>query len=191
MLDPTHPLCVLDPTRKPEVIDGIEALSNQRMDEGVSGPIFNLIFLRDHMRNWLSGILGRGASQFHQKTFLLDAEYVNEIKASHDQAECEHALPFISSNDVVTSTCFNVAKPTFAFMAVNYRGKVENCERYDAPNYINVVTYGDTGKWTYDVSCIPNDLSGYGTSHKLHSQQNPSRLLNSPVYPQVDQWWNV
>ena len=189
MLDPTHPLCVLDPTRKPEVIDGIEALSNQRMDEGVSGPIFNLIFLRDHMRNWLSGILGRGASQFHQKTFLLDAEYVNEIKASHDQAECEHALPFISSNDVVTSTCFNVAKPTFGFMAVNYRGKVENCERYDAPNYINVVTYGDTGKWTYDVSCIPYDLRD--TSHKLHPQQNPSRLLNSPVYPQVDQWWNV
>lgn len=159
MLDPLHPLCVLDPTRKPEVIDGIEALSNQKMDEGVSGPIFNLIFLRDHMRNWLSGILGRGASQFDQKTFLLDAEYLNEIKACHDPAECEHALPFISSNDVVTSTCFNVAKPSFGFMAINYRGKVENCERYDAPNYINVVTYGDTGKWTYDVSCIPYDLS--------------------------------
>ena len=29
------------------------------------------------------------------------------------------------------------------------------------------------------------------TSHKLHPQQYPSRLLNSPVYPQVDQWWKV
>ena len=145
MLDSSHPVCALNPTRKPDVIDGIEALSNQRMDS-FSGPIISLIFLRDYMRNYLSGILGRGASRFHQKTFLLDAEYLDEIKASHDQAECEHALPFISSNDVVTSTCFNVAKPTFGFMAVNYRGKVENCERYDAPNYINAVTYGDKGK---------------------------------------------
>ena len=146
MLDPNEPLRALDPTRKPEVIEGIEALSNQKINSGVSGPIFNLLFTRDRMRNYLSGIFGRGAPQFHHKTFLLDAEYLNEIKASHDPAECEHGLPFISSNDAITSTCFTVAKTTFGFMAVNYRGKVENCERYDAPNYINVVSYGDKGK---------------------------------------------
>ena len=88
MLDPNEPLRALDPTRKPEVFEGIEALSNQKIDSGVSGPIFNLLFSRDRMRNYLSGIFGRGAPQFHHKTFLLDAEYLNEIKASHDPAKC-------------------------------------------------------------------------------------------------------
>ena len=50
MLDPNEPLRALDPTRKPEVIEGIEALSNQKINSGVSGPIFNLLFTRDRMR---------------------------------------------------------------------------------------------------------------------------------------------
>ena len=153
MIDPTSEIHAIDPTRKLDVLESIDNLTGKNKDEkGITGTYFKLLFVRDKMRSFLRKSIGLSEGPtFQQRTFLLDKDYINQVKAQHDPFECEFNCPFISTNDVITSTCFNIAKPDkvdkhFGTMSINFKGKVPNLEKDDAPNYIHVVIYGESGE---------------------------------------------
>ena len=50
-------------------------------------------------------------------------------------------VPFVSTNDVITSAVCNASGSFMAMMAVNFRGIVDEVEIGDAGNYQNVILY--------------------------------------------------
>lgn len=191
MLDPNCEIRALDPVRKTDVFERIETIMNKKMEEGVTGAFVKLIFVRDMMRSSLRNSLGSGGPTFNQRVFLLDTNYLHDIKVQHDPVECPYTCPFISTNDVIVSNCFNVSKPDFAMMAINFRGKVLNCDRYDASNYINAVIYGDTDYTTPQAirKSISGDIFEPVSGSKTKSQLNAANNLVKEIHLSICTNW--
>lgn len=192
MLDPRVSIQALNPARKLDVLDNIETLMNRKMAEGVTGAFIKLIFVRDIMRtSFRNSLGGSGVFKFHQRTFLLDQDYLREKKLEHDPVECQYDCPFISVNDIITSSCFNVSNPDFAMMAINFRDKVPNCDRYDAPNYINAVIYGKTDYNTPQSirKSISGDVYEPISGSKTKSQLNTAINLVKDIHLSICTNW--
>ena len=191
MLDPNSEIHALNPVRKTDVLESIETLMNKKMEEGLTGAFVKLIFVRDKMRSSLRNSLGPGGPTFNQRLFLLDPSYLHDIKVQHDPLQCPFNCPYISTNDVIVSNCFNVSKPDFAMMAINFRGKVPNCDTYDASNYINAVIYGDTDYAT--PQAIRKSISGNifepVSGSKTKSQLNAANNLVKDIHLSICTNW--
>jgi hypothetical protein len=191
MLDPNAEIHALNPVRKEDVLEGIETLMNKKMAEGVTGAFIKMIFVRDIMRSSLRNSLGAGGPSFRQRLFLIDTSYLNEIKVQHDPAECPFRCPFISTNDIIVSNCFNTSKPDFAMMAINFRGKVPNCDRYDAANYINAVIYSDVDYATPQAirKSISGEIFEPVSGSKTKSQLNAPNNLVKDIHLSICTNW--
>ena len=74
--------------------------------------------------------------KWEQKLFLLNPSFIEECK----NAEFKE-VDYVSTNDIVTSTCFQLTGADAGMMAVNFRGRIQDCGDLNAPNYINSIMY--------------------------------------------------
>ena len=72
-----------------------------------------------------------------QKTFLIDSSYIEETKQNSPLEE----VKYITTNDIITSISFKLAKTDMGMMPINFRGRIEDCGDIDAPNYMNTIMY--------------------------------------------------
>eukprot|EP00468_Gymnochlora_sp_CCMP2014_P013049 CAMPEP_0167753564 /NCGR_PEP_ID=MMETSP0110_2-20121227/7785_1 /TAXON_ID=629695 /ORGANISM="Gymnochlora sp., Strain CCMP2014" /LENGTH=451 /DNA_ID=CAMNT_0007639347 /DNA_START=121 /DNA_END=1476 /DNA_ORIENTATION=- len=84
-----------------------------------------------------------GSNIFHYKCFCVDEKWINGEKSNHKQLvkEGKVSLPYISTNDAITSWYFNITGASLAFMAVNLRNRVENVGNLHVGNYENLIMY--------------------------------------------------
>jgi hypothetical protein len=64
-------------------------------------------------------------------------DWIEEEKKKNDSED----TAFLSSNDVVSSWIFNLAKPTVGNMILNYRNRIKEVTDDFAGNYSSHVTY--------------------------------------------------
>jgi hypothetical protein len=72
------------------------------------------------------------------RMYTVDASFVEEQKAA---TKASGDVPFVSTNDVITSAVCKASGSFVAMMAVNFRGRVDEVEACDAGNYQNVILY--------------------------------------------------
>ena len=99
MLNPSRPLVALNPRRKLEVVREIENLMGYSMMDGVGGLWVTILFIREMIRSKIKG------EQYASKMFFLNKSYLNDQK---NVATSLENVPFVSTNDIVTSTFFNI-----------------------------------------------------------------------------------
>ena len=127
------PIVSLNPERNLDVVKSIEERMGKKMLEGINGLWVKLLFVRDILWSKVKG------AKWGQKIFLLNEEYVKSVKEDESALEVCGRIP--STNDIIVSTCFKVAKPDVGLMCINFRGRIENCGEFDAPNYFNTIIY--------------------------------------------------
>lgn len=59
----------------------------------------------------------------------------NKILAAKEQACLYGEVPFVSTNDIITSSLGQMFKTDFVFMAINWRGRIDGCSMDLAGNY--------------------------------------------------------
>lgn len=64
-----------------------------------------------------------------------------KMAAAKLKAAKEGAVPYVSSNDVITSWFLQQVHSPLGFMAINWRNRLEDCTELDAGNYENVIFY--------------------------------------------------
>lgn len=162
MLDPKRPIVALCPERKLDVVGRIEESMGKKMLEGIGGFWVKILFARDML---LSKIRG---SKWSQKIFLLNDDYVDSVKEMH---RVDRRL---SANDVIVSDCFKVSRPDLGLMSINFRGRIENCNVDDAPNYFNTIIYRPRDYAT--PALIRESISG---KRFERAAKPPTKLLTS------------
>ena len=133
MLDPKRPVILLNPERKLDVVRQIEESMGKKMLEGIGGFWVKVLFAKDIIMSKLRG------DQWSQKIFLLDDNHIKRVKQNLEASKESGRTP--STNDIVVSSCFDVSKPDLGLMCINFRGKINNCNESDAPNYFNTIIY--------------------------------------------------
>ena len=131
MLDPRKDLKSLNPYRKSKVIERIETKLGKKMLEGIGGVWVTLLFVKSVLLSKLRG------ERWEQKSLLVNPSFIEDMKNNTDLQEVD----FITTNDIITSTCFKLAKTDMGMMPINFRGRVEDCGDLDAPNYMNTIMY--------------------------------------------------
>ena len=117
MLDPSGEIKSLNPNRKPKVIERIETVLGKKMLEGIGGLWVTLLFIK-------SIILSKIRREtWKQKTFLIDSSYIEETKQNFPLEE----VKYITTNDIITSTCFRLAETDMGMMPINFRDRIEDC----------------------------------------------------------------
>lgn len=133
MLDPKRSVIALNPERKLDVVSRIEEGMGKKMLVGIGGFWVKMLFVRDILLSKVTG------AEWAQKMFLLDDDYLKTVKKKMNAVPGCGRLP--STNDIIVSSCFKVSKPDLGLMSINFRGRIENCDEYDAPNYFNTIIY--------------------------------------------------
>merc|ERR1719231_1129039 len=121
-----------DPTRKPEFEAAQrEALGEDQVNWAQSGGV-KLMFLGSMIGNGLWG-----------NKLEIHAWYVNNdfIEAQKKQSKEAGEVPFVSSNDIITSWFFKRNKCDYAMMAVNFRDRLLDLTTANAGNYEGVINY--------------------------------------------------
>eukprot|EP00546_Thalassionema_frauenfeldii_P000528 CAMPEP_0178932814 /NCGR_PEP_ID=MMETSP0786-20121207/22866_1 /TAXON_ID=186022 /ORGANISM="Thalassionema frauenfeldii, Strain CCMP 1798" /LENGTH=341 /DNA_ID=CAMNT_0020610227 /DNA_START=96 /DNA_END=1122 /DNA_ORIENTATION=- len=87
-----------------------------------------------------------------------------KMAAAKVKAAREGGVPFVSSNDVITSWFLQQVHSSLGFMAINWRNRLEDCTESDAGNYENVIFYRkeDSASPARSHSSVPQDLSTGG-----------------------------
>ena len=100
MLNPSKPLLALNPRRNMHAVKEIEKLMDCSMMDGCGGLWVTLLFIREVLRSKVKG------EQYVSKIFFLNQWYIKNEKEL--AISLDNQLPFISTNDIVTSNFFNV-----------------------------------------------------------------------------------
>ena len=128
MLSPDAPIHSMEPARKEHFED---ALKKAMGDEQYSYETSNGYFL-----NWMrSRFFG---SKLHTRALLLDSVAVEAAKA---KAKEEGSAPFVSTNDVITSSYTKAVGARVCEMAINFRNRLEGITDTDAGNYEGGIFY--------------------------------------------------
>lgn len=127
----------MDPIRKPKVVEGQRALMGGEEVDYTLRPV-----------SIANVIVGQAMRRFYDKkldvtAFSVNQDWVAKEKKTHkaEFAAGRAEAPFISTNDIVTSWFFKLVNPVMAFMAINFRNRVEDCLESDAGNYESLIPY--------------------------------------------------
>lgn len=88
------------------------------------------------MKGYLQFILSRRSLVL--EFGMVDQSKIEEMKAT---AAKESSIPFVSTNDVITSWYLQHYQAGFGFMGINWRDRLENLTELDAGNYENVLFF--------------------------------------------------
>jgi len=147
MLGGTAPCRALNPLRKPEVEERIKEVMGGRENSALgvgltAAVIFGLVAagfsrLRD-------AVLGPQGKHLRARILVIDQRQVEEEKKAIVRGE--QGVDYVSTNDILTSWWSRAPRQgggsvLLAYMAVNFRGRVEGCEVLDAGNYESILNY--------------------------------------------------
>ena len=89
--------------------------------------------------------------------FLIKPEWLQQQKSGHSNAqelaaaeaekarkEAEESVPFVSTNDIVTSWFFQHINASFGLMALNFRNHLPGITDSDAGNYESAITSSES-----------------------------------------------
>ena len=126
MLSEDKPILSLNVNRKMEITQKIEDKLGGKAYASSFSPNAGFIF------RFIRGIIASkfaGPESTKVKLFLIPEEWIQTQKVE------SKASSWISTNDIITSTFFNATDCDQAIMALNFRGKVKNCNSNDAGCY--------------------------------------------------------
>jgi len=114
----------------------VERKSNlsTKLKEAVSLSSYNYFASFAHVGNALRG------SIFAKKS-RASAYYIDDDKINRAKSQKIDTLPFVSSNDIITSGFFSLIGARVGFMAVNFRDKIKGLVQEDAGNYEGAILY--------------------------------------------------
>jgi hypothetical protein len=98
--------------------------------------IFSLPFLFNAMKGMLLG----GKATCH--AYFVDDEKIEALKLAQ-AARAEDEAPFISTNDILTSSFIRVSCSRLCMSAINLRGRIDGISMVDAGNYEAALLYDD------------------------------------------------
>lgn len=100
--------------------------------------------------NILKGVLQSAfsSSPLIPRFAIVDQSKIEEIKVT---AAKESGLPFVSSNDVITSWFLQQTKAKIGLMAINWRNRLDGHTETQAGNYENVLLYRRADSMTPDL----------------------------------------
>ena len=107
-----------------------------RIKESVGYDSYNYFTGLSHSLNALFGILK--AKRANVFSYYIDEEKIQTIKNSNKKTT---TCPYLSTNDILTSSYGNFIKARLLMIAVNFRGKVKGLSENDAGNYQSYVLY--------------------------------------------------
>ena len=112
MLNPSKPLLALNPRRKMHAVQEIEKLMDCPMMDGCGGLWVTLLFIREVLRSKVK------REQYKSKMFFLNQSYIKNEKEL--AISLEDQIPFISTNDIVTSNFFSVCKADQGNLSIQF-----------------------------------------------------------------------
>ncbi|CAB9501517.1 expressed unknown protein [Seminavis robusta] len=161
MLDSTRPVIALVPNRKAHVLDDIaKVLGGPLYASSLSNPPVGFIF-RFFKGMFVSSVFG---PKTEVRLFWIDENWIQQEK---ELAQKDITEGYVSTNDVVTARFFECTQVDEGIMAINFRGKIDNCLDVDAGNYFNYLV------------CRPSDYSSAHIRRSVQKTQN-----NTPLKPQ-------
>jgi hypothetical protein len=136
----------LDPARKFDIPDKmVAAMHDEHSLLQRAPPGFLVRFITAQVRNALM-------RETHCHAFYIDEAWVAARKATAD------GVPYVSTNDCITSEFCSLLNCDVALMAVNFRGKVDGCGDDDVGNYEDLIAY--TPRDYASPSLIRRSVSG-------------------------------
>ena len=134
MLSEDQEIQSLSPKRKIEIPQKIEeAMGSEKSILAEPAPGFTFRFLYGVFKN---AIFPRTKSF----GFQISPSWIQEQK-SKALSDGENQVAFVSTNDLVVSQFCNSLKCDLAVMAINFRGRVDNCGESDVGNYEELIAY--------------------------------------------------
>ena len=121
----------LSPVRKQELAARIlEATGGEPSLMAASPPGFLMRFVGGMLRNKL-------LPATESLGFVVDPAWIEERKGASRGDD----VPYVSTNDVITSAFFRACEPDCASMTINFRGRIDGCTEDDVGNYEDMITY--------------------------------------------------
>lgn len=124
----------LSPVRKQELPSKIlESMGGEPSLMTASPPGFLLRFIGGMLRNALFPTT-------KSMGFYVDQTWIDQQKsvAQNDEG---NGVQYVSTNDILVSSFFKSCEADCASMAINFRGKVDDCGECDVGNYEELITY--------------------------------------------------
>ena len=119
----------LDPARKFDIPDKmVAAMHDEESLLQRAPPGFLVRFITAQIKNAV-------APATHCHAFYIDEAWVAARKATAD------GVPFVSTNDCVTSEFCSLLNCDVALMAINFRNKIDGCGDDDVGNYEDLLAY--------------------------------------------------
>ncbi|CAL1164991.1 unnamed protein product [Cladocopium goreaui] len=151
---------------------------NQKRIQAVGQRQYDFIYSPQYVLNCLSGKLLYGKPRC--RAYLVNSERVAEIKASQIK---EHPdVPFVSTNDVLTSLFGRLIDARVCSMAINFRNRIAGICEDDAGNYQGLLCLGP--KDFAEPASIRRLLQRGGTTGIYHEISNGA----DAVTPAPDFW---
>jgi hypothetical protein len=110
--------------------------------------------------------------------FRVSDDWVNSEKALAKEERGKNGVDFVSTNDVLVSTFFNLSKPRYAIQTINFRGKIKGCEDNDVGNYEGMMSYFAESDWK-TPAMIRKSVSGRNGQYTRAGQPRSSKLKNT------------
>lgn len=158
MLSSDTPIKALNPERK----------SLYSWKSAISEVDYKFLYRKSFIINIIQSYL------FDRNTQLV-AHYINkeEINKAKTDSKQNSDVPYISTNDIITSSFFKTIKARIGMMAINFRNKIAGLDDNDAGNYEGVKLY-DSGIYATPEG-IRKSLQGT-IPYKSRSKSMPGAL---------------
>lgn len=101
--------------------------------KAMEGCCFGLTFMGKYMLSMCS------CAQVESRVFYLNEDWIKEQKET--EVAQDGQVPFVSTNDIVTSWFLRKIEPNIGVMMVDFRGRVEEAEDTLAGNYQEGILY--------------------------------------------------
>ena len=132
-------------------------------------------FRMHSMSSWMLGALGnvmkRTFAGHKTRVFrgLIDEEQIATLKAD---AQSRGTVPFVSTNDIITSAFSNATAAHTCMMAMNLRGRMDGLTEDHAGNYVNSL-YFDTAN-----SATPDRVRQSLLRPRFHCRDEPVKMFS-------------
>jgi len=134
-------------------IESLNAIRKQELPEKIKKKLNDEVTIMEEQRVlWVMTMLGKQVltTRFFPEAltqvFYVDERWIQDQKVEASKLtatsrEDAHVSPFVSTNDLLSSEILKSMECDEAYMAVNFRNRVENCHNKDVGNYENVILY--------------------------------------------------
>jgi len=135
----------LDPTRKMDFSKNLKAVMDRDAAKELKGFGFGLTMMASYFGTMMKRAFARKKTRVFSG--LIDGEQIEKLKAD---AQSRGTVPFVSTNDIITSALSNAAGAHTCLVAFNLRGRMSGLTDSLAGNYTNCMMFDKANAATPD-----------------------------------------